>query len=452
VLIKLFNFNFYSADKFWDDLQEELSKLTPKPKYGQKDTDVNEDPDAKSPEVEILNISNNSLTSKDIFSLEKFPNLVDFNARSNDIRTVPAGIEYFTKIQRLDLSNNNIVTLKGVDSLTTLIRLNCGKNRIELLPDKFGNLQKLKYLRCGANNLTKMKSITDLSNLVELDLSSNKLTKVPGSIRNLIKLERLELNNNKLTALPTEIGALTNLYYLNISNNQLVKLPAEICALTNLQDLILKQNKLIALPNNFSDMKSLRRIFAEQNRLTELPSSIAEVESLTDLDISENQLTAVDQQILDLFEKNLQSMNISHNNIAIMPEFKENHLTAVKKRQVRFEFHFNFFIDAPLDLHHVMFTESIPDKILDHLFISNALAASNQRALKTLGITHVICAAFEEDATKFPVSNSKSNLFYAYPSIIFVQLIKLIKFLLLGNNSQGYELERCTYTICARKL
>jgi Leucine-rich repeat (LRR) protein/protein tyrosine phosphatase (PTP) superfamily phosphohydrolase (DUF442 family) len=438
---------FYVTDEFWNKLQEDLSQLKPKPKYGQTEADRNEseeDPDAKLPEVESLNISSNNLTAKDIFSLERFPNMVEFKAHSNNIRSVPSGIENFTKLQRLDLSNNNIATLKGIESLTTLIRLNCGKNRIETLPDKLGNLQKLKYLRLGANNLTKVKMIMNLSTLLELDLNSNKLTKIPRSIGNLINLERLELNNNKLTAIPSEIGTLTSLNYFNISNNQLVKLPDEIGLLTNLQDLILKQNKLICLPDKFSAMKSLRRIFAEQNKITELPISISEVESLTELDVSDNQLANVDQKILDLFEKNLQSLNISHNNITMLPQVKDNHLTAVTKRQIRFQFHFNFFIDAPLPLHHMMFTESIPDKVLDHLFISNALAASNQRALKTLGITHVICAAFEEDATKFPgITHKVMNWNDAHTQLVLDHLEIALKFIEGAVNKGGKVLVHC---------
>ena len=85
------------------------------------------------------------------------------------------------------------------------------------IKDKLLNLTNLERLELDNNNLTSLEGIENLTNLKWLDLSNNKLTSLEG-IKNLTNLEVLKLSNNKLTSLKG-IENLTNLEVLGLQNN-----------------------------------------------------------------------------------------------------------------------------------------------------------------------------------------------------------------------------------------
>lgn len=147
------------------------------------------------------------------------------------------GIEYFTSITELAVSNNALTSI-DVSKLTKLVTLWINKNQ-----------------------------------LTELDLSSNNLT-------------ALYCDDNQIKSL--NLAGNTNLSDLECRNNQLTSL--DISMATELKLLYLENNKLEFL--DLSNNSNLDMLFCSDNKLTQL--DISNCTLLYGFDCSDNQLTELD--------------------------------------------------------------------------------------------------------------------------------------------------------------
>jgi len=121
---------------------------------------------------------------REIFGLDKFANLKQFDLSSNQIFKIK-GLEMLTNLETLDLSNNKIINISGLTTLKSLKELNLSKNFIE-----------------------NIRGLESLSNLKSLDLSSNMIKKIKG-LKSLKNLKRLKLDDNLLPQkLINELGGL----------------------------------------------------------------------------------------------------------------------------------------------------------------------------------------------------------------------------------------------------
>ncbi|AMP19943.1 hypothetical protein AZF37_00985 [endosymbiont 'TC1' of Trimyema compressum] len=67
------------------------------------------------------------------------------------------GIEIFTNLHTLELSNNKITTLpESLSNLTTLTWLNFSANKVTKLPENIGNLSNLNYICASDNQITSL--------------------------------------------------------------------------------------------------------------------------------------------------------------------------------------------------------------------------------------------------------------------------------------------------------
>ena len=119
----------------------------------------------------------------------------------------------------LDLSNDKIKDLTGLEYAVNLTNLNLGSNTIEdISPLK--NLTNLTCLFLNNNNISDIsKSLPALSSLTSLDISNNVITDI-DSLSSLTKLTSLYVENNSLT----DVKVLSNfpqLQNVNIQNNYL---------------------------------------------------------------------------------------------------------------------------------------------------------------------------------------------------------------------------------------
>ncbi|MTH15275.1 T9SS type A sorting domain-containing protein [Flavobacterium sp. LC2016-01] len=190
-----------------------------------------------------------------------------------------SGIEYFTALTYLDLSNNNLSTV-DVSKNTLLTKLDLNYNQLTSL-DVSAN-KDLFNLSFAANKIssidlsknTKLHSLTaDYNSLSKLDLTANN------------EIEQLSCGTNKLTILDT--SNLSNLSYLscelnqiselNLSNN--IKLDILQCYSNNLSTLDLTHNteltRLNAASNHLTTLdlsanKKLVMVYLEFNPLTSL--------------------------------------------------------------------------------------------------------------------------------------------------------------------------------------
>lgn len=116
----------------------------------------------------------------------------------------------------LDLSNQSLESLKGIEKFWNLEELNLGNNKIsDINPLK--DLQRLKYLNLRDNKISDISPLQNLSALRHLNLRGNKISDA-RPLQNLLEIEHLVLMDNKLTNL-IFLNNFNNLKHLSLSGN-----------------------------------------------------------------------------------------------------------------------------------------------------------------------------------------------------------------------------------------
>ena len=274
------------------------------------------------------------------------------------------GISYFTSLEELNCSSNDIENLDLTQNFE-LRTLSCSNNQISLI--NISNCKKIKDIYCENNRLTslyihnnlelttiscsdnKLTSL-DISNnqqLVQLNVNNNILTSLNLDKNN--KLERINCSNNKLSAI--NIDRLIELIELNCGNNRLStintrnnnKLSILECNDNQLTDLDISQNsqltkldysngKFIFSPTfnfpgecsgntisslNISNNPNLSQIYCSNNKIREL--DLSECKNLMVLSCENNQLTKLDLsansrlQQLTGYNNKIETLDFTHN-------------------------------------------------------------------------------------------------------------------------------------------
>lgn len=275
------------------------------------------------------------------------------------------GIEYFTNLNRLNCSCNNLYSL-DVSKNTLLERLECSENQLSSLDIRNNN--KLTYLECRTNRLTELdiscnRELTDLycinNRLSTLDVSNNPNLIVLYCSSNVF-LDALDISNcislGSLICSDTSISKLdlsknTELRYLDCSGTNLKNLDVSKntwlgyldCGYTKLTELDVRKNynmhtlvcsglglKYLDVSNNFE----LEKLMCENNNLavlnlesnTELSQLKCNNNNLIELDVSNLPML----QILDCKHNNLTVLDVSKNQWLSYLDCGYNNLTSVE--------------------------------------------------------------------------------------------------------------------------
>jgi hypothetical protein len=127
--------------------------------------------------------------------------------------------------------------LKKISGAKNLKRLSLENMNIQKFPNEFFEMSKLNRLELRNNNIIEPSVLNDiykLKNLEDLDLSYNeKLKGLPNTISKL-KLERLLLFGNPvLKSLPKNIGNMNSLVNIGVSHRTRINIPESILKLPN---------------------------------------------------------------------------------------------------------------------------------------------------------------------------------------------------------------------------
>lgn len=166
-----------------------------------------------------------------IFTLE---NLNSLNLSDNKIEDIADNhFNSLMNIEKVDLGYNLVQTVPH-DKIEypKCIDLNMQGNKLEAFPCAISQIRTLTKLNLSKNNISTIKddAFAELGELTELDLSFNKLTYLPSSIRHLTKLKRLNLSGNNIGFFPQEFESLLALEYLDLAGNPLERVPLEIAS------------------------------------------------------------------------------------------------------------------------------------------------------------------------------------------------------------------------------
>lgn len=135
---------------------------------------------------------------------------------SNDNILDLTGIEAFANLRSLDCSYNRLTSL-NLSVLTQLQFLGCNVNQISNL--NIDGLTELGELYCGNNNLTSL-DLSSSNNWVALGCGSNRITSLDlSTFTNYVPSNTdIDLSNNRLTTLIVKNGIVDN-GYMDLSRN-----------------------------------------------------------------------------------------------------------------------------------------------------------------------------------------------------------------------------------------
>lgn len=152
-----------------------------------------------------------------------FPNLNYLCLNDLNLVEIPENISLFTKLETLDLSNNNISTTIGFPR---------------------NPLSNLKYLSLYSNpNLKDIsESLCTLTSLEYIDFFFCSITEIPLSFQNLKNLEYLRLLYNPIIEIPDFLSNLISLKYLNFIYCKIKEVNICLSALESLTEINFQGN------------------------------------------------------------------------------------------------------------------------------------------------------------------------------------------------------------------
>ena len=145
-----------------------------------------------------------TIESRMLMGLDKLKYLY---LQKNQLTEVPSDFVYHHKLERLDLSTNQITQLEtyAFSLLTDLKYLHLQQNKIFKIQDNaFDNLRSLEWLELMENKIETLNEsmFYELRSLIHLDLNFNNISLIQeGAFNGLDNLKRLSLEHTKLTSL-----------------------------------------------------------------------------------------------------------------------------------------------------------------------------------------------------------------------------------------------------------
>ena len=161
--------------------------------------------------------------------------------KTNERITNLTGMEYFTCLQNLNLSGNNIASVEPISQITTLKTLNISGNQTAITDlDTLQNLVNLVNINFASSKITNVQFMSRYSQLEILDLSGNTISSLEP-IQGISTLKKLNIANNaSFNRFQTDICCHFELTELDISGTAIQVLDGIETNLRNLETLNLR--------------------------------------------------------------------------------------------------------------------------------------------------------------------------------------------------------------------
>lgn len=195
------------------------------------------------------------------------PGLEILNMSNNQLTTLPDSIVYMTSLTQLSVLHNVIETLpQRIGLMCNMRRLEISNNRLKTLPDTFAALTQIKRLDLESNCLRLLPENLDLMVKLEtLNVNKNRLLRLPRCLHRMPSLTLLTANKNCISYIPNDIVKSRTIEKLSLCNNDLTSLPERLGEMICLKELALDFNKLSFLPMTFYLLENLTRLRVEGN-------------------------------------------------------------------------------------------------------------------------------------------------------------------------------------------
>ncbi|KAG2417009.1 protein phosphatases PP1 regulatory subunit sds22 [Aspergillus terreus] len=258
------------------------------------DEDLLEEEDENTEDIDLPHFRISSIPA---LRLERFPKLQRLCLRQNQITRIEFPASVAASLTELDLYDNLISHIKGLDEFRNLTSLDLSFNKIKHIKN-VAHLVKLTDLYFVQNKISKIEGLEGLSALRNLELGANRIREIEN-LDTLTSLEELWLGKNKITELKN-LDGLQNLRILSIQSNRLTSLTG-VSSLRNLEELYLSHN-LISDLSGLESNTSLRVLDFSNNQVSKL-EHLGTLTNLEELWASNNQLSSFDEVERELKDK-----------------------------------------------------------------------------------------------------------------------------------------------------
>lgn len=244
------------------------------------------------------------------------------------------GIEHMKNLESLDCDKNNIEGTLNLSGLTHLKEVNCSHNYYTTLNlSGCESLERLtandNYREEGWKTLFSLKNIdlTGCKSLSVIKIDDNALEAM--DLRDCVALTDLNCAINQLSSI--DVSNCTKLKYLHVRNNQLKGQTLDVSMCPDLSYLSCFDNELGEL--KLGNKPALGQILAYGNALKEI--NLSECPNLYQLELSNNQLSAIDVtqnpllKTFDIANNPITSVDLSKNPKIVTLEVNNTELSAL---------------------------------------------------------------------------------------------------------------------------
>ncbi|KAF4634081.1 hypothetical protein G7Y89_g4028 [Cudoniella acicularis] len=246
------------------------------------DEDLLDDYPSDTEEIDCVHARVSSIP---LLKLDRFKAVTRLCLRQNTITEIE-GLSYLAStLQDLDLYDNLIAHIRGLEDLTGLTSLDLSFNKIKHIK-KVNHLPNLTDLYFVQNKISTIENLDGLSKLRNLELAANRIREIQN-LETLVGLEELWLGKNKITEMKG-LDSLQNLKILSIQSNRIRKISG-LDALPNLEELYISHNALSSLAG-LEKVQGLRVLDISNNQIASV-EGLEHLEELEELWASYNQIS-----------------------------------------------------------------------------------------------------------------------------------------------------------------
>ncbi|KAL2023487.1 hypothetical protein VTK56DRAFT_2483 [Thermocarpiscus australiensis] len=240
--------------------------------------------DGEDSDTEEIICTHSRIQSIPALRLERFKQVARICLRQNLIQDIAGLSGIADSLRELDLYDNLISHIRGLDDLVNLTSLDLSFNKIKHIKH-VNHLTNLTDLYFVANKISKIEGLSGLTKLRNLELGSNRIRELQN-LESLTALEELWVAKNKIISL-TGLSGLPHLRLLSIQSNRIRDL-SPLKDVPQLEELYISHNALESL-EGLEHNTRLRVLEVSNNRIASL-RGLAPLAALEELWASYNQL------------------------------------------------------------------------------------------------------------------------------------------------------------------
>ncbi|XP_071736259.1 uncharacterized protein [Rutidosis leptorrhynchoides] len=187
----------------------------------------------------------------DVSCLSEFKKLEKLDLTFNNLSYLE-GLKPCVNLKWLSVKQNKLRSLKGIEGCINLTVLNAGNNMIQSM-DEVSTLVRLRALILNDNEIVSICKLDKMKELNTLVLSKNPIRKIGESLSRVNSITKLSLSNCKIQCIDSSIKSCTELRELRLAHNEIRTLPSELTRNTKIQNLDVGNNLIM----RWSDLKIL---------------------------------------------------------------------------------------------------------------------------------------------------------------------------------------------------